>query len=180
MEIIIGDLGFAKSLNDTEIATSWLGTPVNMAPEILNKNPYTSKIDIWSLGIMVYELLVGFTPFVGRRMSELTRKVNKGEYGVPQDINLSLSCIDFLSKCLQLDPIKRISHCDILNHPFLEEDDDSERVNLSVSMDLNQSSFFEIPTCGFEITDTNAVMFAKMQNTLSGKAQLRTICSPRV
>ncbi|CAI2362776.1 unnamed protein product [Moneuplotes crassus] len=111
MEIIIGDLGFAKSLNDTEIATSWLGTPVNMAPEILNKNPYTSKVDIWSLGIMVYELLVGFTPFIGRRMSELTRKVNKGEYGVPQDINLSLSCIDFLSKCLQLDPIKNFSLC---------------------------------------------------------------------
>lgn len=61
-----------------------------MAPEIMNGNLYNSKVDIWSLGTMIYELLVGFAPFTGCDPSDLADRVNKGDYGVPRNIKLSL------------------------------------------------------------------------------------------
>ena len=71
IEIIIGDLGFARSLENKALTKSNVGTPLNMAPEIMNGDYYNSKVDIWSLGTMMYELLVGFTPFIGISLNDL-------------------------------------------------------------------------------------------------------------
>jgi serine/threonine protein kinase len=65
VKIVIGDLGFAKVLSPDELAQSRLGTPMFMAPELLKGKPYDSKVDVWSLGIMFYEMLTGFAPFKG-------------------------------------------------------------------------------------------------------------------
>jgi serine/threonine protein kinase len=61
-----------------------------MAPEIMNGDNYTSKVDVWSLGTMVYELLVGFAPFTGTDPHDLAQNINNGQYGVPKNIKLSL------------------------------------------------------------------------------------------
>ncbi len=62
-----------------------LGTPLNMAPEILNGNFYNEKIDMWSLGVCLYESLFGETPFHGRNIRGLFINVNKGCVRVPLD-----------------------------------------------------------------------------------------------
>lgn len=60
----IADLGFSKILKDpTEVSFTYCGTPINMAPEILNRVSYSYKADVWSLGTILYELLIGDSPF---------------------------------------------------------------------------------------------------------------------
>ena len=58
--IKLGDFGFAKLLgSEDETAETILGSPLNMAPEILDHQPYNSKADIWSIGVAFYEMLFG-------------------------------------------------------------------------------------------------------------------------
>ena len=62
--IKIADFGFAKLLNTEDYATTMLGSPLNMAPEVLGGNKYNSKADIWSIGACVWEMLFGKLFFV--------------------------------------------------------------------------------------------------------------------
>lgn len=61
----IGDLGFSRSLEIGTLAQTLCGTPVNMAPEVLNGQSYNGEADIWSLGTILFELLTGYSPFTG-------------------------------------------------------------------------------------------------------------------
>ena len=63
-QLKVGDLGFSKQLTnlEQEIIT-YCGTPLNMAPEIMNGRPYTYKADIWSIGVLIFLLLTGGYPF---------------------------------------------------------------------------------------------------------------------
>lgn len=58
-EIKIADFGFSKLLNNEEFTETMLGSPLNMAPEVLGGTQYNTKADIWSIGTCFYELLFG-------------------------------------------------------------------------------------------------------------------------
>ena len=60
-----------------------------MAPEILEGKLYNHKADVWSLGIVFFELLTGYMPFTGRNKEELKRNLNLGEYKLPKKLKLS-------------------------------------------------------------------------------------------
>ena len=61
------DFGFAKNLSGSqEVLADWVGTPYYMAPEIVEGCPYTSKCDVWSLGVTLYELLYKTVPFLAQ------------------------------------------------------------------------------------------------------------------
>ena len=97
IKIVIADLGFAKQLRQDYLAKTVCGTPLFMAPEILNGQQYDSKVDVWSLGAMFYEMLTGFTPFTGRNQIDLIRNLEKGNYLFPKAISLSLEGLHFLN-----------------------------------------------------------------------------------
>ena len=64
LKVKIADLGFAKMYQDaSDLSSTYCGTPINMAPEVLNRGLYNYKADIWSLGTILYELLTGQSPF---------------------------------------------------------------------------------------------------------------------
>lgn len=69
--IKIADFGFSKMLGNDAIATTMLGSPLNMAPEILGGKNYNNKADIWSIGICFYELLFGKSPYTAKNIVEL-------------------------------------------------------------------------------------------------------------
>ena len=125
-KIKIIDFGFARYLKNEELAFSTLGSPINMDPGILQKlnkvsnyrdYGYDEKADIWSLGTICYELLIGKSTFDSETMKELLVKVNKGNYFLPK--YLSKEAVSFINCMLQYDPKKRLSADKLYNHKFL-------------------------------------------------------------
>ena len=115
-------------LQKGKLAKTIIGPPLYMDPIMLfklNRNPeyedvgYNEKADIWSLGIIFYQLLVGKNPFGDDDMNKIVEKIKKGDYYVPTI--LSKEAISFLNCMLQLDPKKRKSIDILYNHKFLRK-----------------------------------------------------------
>ena len=121
------DFGFATKLRSSKanLTHTVLGTPSNMEPQLLqnmenrtrNKEGYDEKADIWSLGTLCYELLVGHNTFSGRNMDELYKRVKEGNYSLP--LNSSKEAVSFINGMLQYDPKNRLSAEELYKHPFL-------------------------------------------------------------
>jgi len=77
---------------------------------------------MWSLGVSMFEALIGVTTFFGQDKLDLTRNVNTGLIRIPTNINISSCCLDFITKLLRHDSSKRISIDHALNHPFINPD----------------------------------------------------------
>jgi len=88
-QIKLADFGFSKELEEDELTASVYGTPLYMAPEILNRKPYTTKADVWSLGCIFYEILIGTMPFNARDYNDLIATIEAGLYSIPKTIGLS-------------------------------------------------------------------------------------------
>lgn len=81
MRIKLGDFGIAKVLEHTrdKIATM-VGTPYNLAPELVENKPYSFKGDIWALGVIVYEMCCKCPPFDADSLPSLALKIVRGQY----------------------------------------------------------------------------------------------------
>lgn len=90
-----------------------------MAPEVMLGDLYDHKADVWSLGTVLFQVLTGEYPFIGRDFDDLKRNIQQGKYRVPKHISLSPYCIDFLNCCLRFESEKRKSFDELLRHPFL-------------------------------------------------------------
>lgn len=97
IKIVIADLGFAKQITSEYMAETQCGTPLFMAPEVLQGKEYGRKVDVWSIGTIFYEMLTGFVPFTGRNQMDLVRNLEKGNYLFPKAVNLSLEGLHFLN-----------------------------------------------------------------------------------
>lgn len=93
-----------------------------MAPEVLNGKRYNHKADVWSLGIVFFEMITGFTPFTGKDKNDLKNNLEKGIYKLPKKLKLSLSGLDFLNCCLQFDHEKRMSWDELIKHSYITTD----------------------------------------------------------
>lgn len=71
LNIRIADLGFAQKFDPEKGLNLVLGTPLYMAPELVRRQRYDEKVDVWSLGIIVYQLLCGVTPFDGQSLKKI-------------------------------------------------------------------------------------------------------------
>ncbi|CAK79528.1 unnamed protein product (macronuclear) [Paramecium tetraurelia] len=107
----ITDFGFAKQVDshiDT-IMNSLVGTPLYMSPQILKRQSYTSKCDIWSLGLIFYELIYGITPWHSQNLVELMGKLDTKPLEFPPFPKVSEQTIKIIKGCLQINEEKRIS-----------------------------------------------------------------------
>ena len=127
------DFGFATILRSyrDNLTYTVLGTPTNMEPHLLknmetrtrNQQGYDEKVDIWSLGTLCYEMMVGRMAFGGRHMEDLYKNIEKANYTLP--LNLSKEAVSFINAMLQIDPEKRLSSADLLKHDFLAKNIES-------------------------------------------------------
>lgn len=115
----LADFIFANFENLNRMATQ-IGTPQYASPEVMLGIPYTLKSDIWSLGILMYELSFGCLPFVSDNIDELKEKIMNRDFQFPNvakgKMNNVMTLIDW---CLDIDPEERPSLEDILQQKYL-------------------------------------------------------------
>ena len=127
-KIKIIDFGFATYKDSGDMSRTAIGSPLNMDPLILKKFTYgrveandlyyDEKADIWSIGALCYQMLIGNSPFDAYNMKELVEKIEEGNYNVPT--NLSMEVVSFLNGMLQYNPNKRLNAESLFNHAFLK------------------------------------------------------------
>ena len=116
----LGDFGIAKGLQNTmDKAKTMVGTPYYLSPEILENKPYDSKTDIWSLGVLLYEMMTFRMPFVANSLPMLSVKIMRGQYTPPPAI-YTKDLREIVSKCLTVLPSKRPRIVDILKMPIIQ------------------------------------------------------------
>lgn len=113
------DFGLARSMTmQTQVLTSIKGTPLYMAPEILSESPYDHQADLWSLGCIIYEAMVGKPPFHTTNIIQLVYMIQKEDVKWPD--SLSNASISLIQGLLEKDPSLRTSWAQIICNPFLE------------------------------------------------------------
>ena len=120
MEIKIGDFGLATKLEfDGDRKRTICGTPNYIAPEILEgKNGHSFEVDIWSLGVVIYTLLVGKPPFETSDVKTTYSKIKRNSYTFPETPKVSSVAKDLVNCILALDPERRPSLNQLLEHDF--------------------------------------------------------------
>ncbi|KAG5518060.1 hypothetical protein PMAC_003246 [Pneumocystis sp. 'macacae'] len=121
-EVKIADFGLSKVIWDKQTMTP-CGTISYTAPEILKDQKYSKCVDMWALGCVLYTFLCGFPPFYDQDIQVLSRKVSQGEYSFlsPWWDEISKSSQDLISNLLKVDPEKRYTIDQFLNHPWILE-----------------------------------------------------------
>ncbi|CAE8621828.1 unnamed protein product, partial [Polarella glacialis] len=115
----IADFGFARALQPQDMAATVCGSPLYMAPEILRHEPYDAKADLWSVGAILFELLIGHPPFTGTNPMQLLANIEKSR-GLPfEDVKISSSGQDFLEALLVHSPSQRLSSQAFMQHTYV-------------------------------------------------------------
>jgi len=126
-QVKIIDFGFSCKIDKSGLQFTALGSPINMDPIILKKLNssskkerqlgYNQKADIWSLGTICYEMLIGKSAFDADDMEDLVNKIENGSYNVPT--NLSHEVVSFLNGMLQYEGNNRLTAEQLSRHAFL-------------------------------------------------------------
>ncbi|XP_058035892.1 serine/threonine-protein kinase Nek5 isoform X1 [Ahaetulla prasina] len=117
----LGDFGIARMLNNTmEFASTCVGTPYYLSPEICENKPYNNKTDIWSLGCVLYELCTLKHPFEGNNLPQLIMKICRGHF-IPVSVKYSSNLRLLISQLFRTSPRDRPSINSILKKAFLEK-----------------------------------------------------------
>ncbi|XP_069082457.1 serine/threonine-protein kinase ULK2 [Pleurodeles waltl] len=122
IRIKIADFGFARYLHSNMMAATLCGSPMYMAPEVIMSQHYDAKADLWSIGTVIYQCLVGKPPFQANSPQDLRLYYEKNKNllpSIPRETSASLT--DLLLGLLQRNQKDRLDFDSFFNHPFLEQ-----------------------------------------------------------
>jgi len=103
----IADFGFARHLQTASLAETLCGSPLYMAPEILQHHRYDAKADLWSVGTVLFEMITGKPPFHGENHIDLLRNIQRKAVRLPPDVQVSRECVALLRLLLNRNPLSR-------------------------------------------------------------------------
>eukprot|EP00105_Crassostrea_gigas_P028562 XP_011450250.1 PREDICTED: peripheral plasma membrane protein CASK isoform X13 [Crassostrea gigas] len=132
----LGGFGVATQVPEGGLISGGrIGTPQYMAPEVVQRQPYGKPVDMWGCGVMLFILLGGYPPFVGTK-DHLFEQIVKGSYHMrKQWLNISNYAKDLVSRMLEVDPEKRITVEEALQHPWVKERGKIPKVHLQETVE---------------------------------------------
>ena len=124
MEVKIGDFGLATKLEfDGERKRTICGTPNYIAPEVLEgKQGHSYEVDIWSIGVIIYTLIIGKPPFETSDVKTTYKRIRMNAYNFPDTVSITEPARDLITKILNNDPGKRPTIDEILQHPWINHE----------------------------------------------------------
>lgn len=121
----LADFGLSKDfhkdgaeLPDDMRATSFVGSPFYVAPDVLKQKEYTQAVDFWSFGILLYRMLCGRAPFNGKTMKEVFDNILYSDLRFPSSVPVAPEAKDLISRLLTKDAAKRIKGPEVRAHPY--------------------------------------------------------------
>lgn len=120
--IKISDFGLAKTCESDTLLDTICGSPMYMAPEIMKYKKYDTKADLWSLGVIFYQMLTGKTPYTARSHSELMNNIENQEIVFPKCIRVTKEGLDLLLKLLQKKSDERMTWEELFKHTWLNDE----------------------------------------------------------
>ena len=117
--ILLADYGWSNFNMEGDVRKTFCGTPEYIAPEMLLKKGHDTRVDIWSIGILMFELLSGYSPFVAKSNQELYQNIRRLKIQWPKDMPPLAK--NLISKILKLNPADRPSFDEILNHQWFKQ-----------------------------------------------------------
>nr|CAB3265766.1 ribosomal protein S6 kinase alpha-3 [Phallusia mammillata] len=139
--IRVCDFGFAKQLrHDNGLLMTPCYTANFVAPEVLKKKGYDEAVDVWSLGVLLYTMLAGYTPFANGpddTPTDILKRIETGKFNMSGGNWKSVSDIakDLVRRMLHVDPNRRLSSAQVLLHPFIARPDQLPEFHLNQSKD---------------------------------------------
>ena len=121
LEIKLCDFGFAREFKDTLLTDTVCGSPLYMAPELLQNHKYNLKTDIWSIGIIMYEIVMKNHPFKSNNISDLMNKINNNK-PILNNTNFSNECTELISNLLIVDYTKRLEWDELFTNKWIYND----------------------------------------------------------
>ncbi|KAL4657785.1 serine/threonine-protein kinase 17A-like [Arapaima gigas] len=120
-DIRIVDFGLSRCVDSVEEVREILGTPEYVAPEVLNYEPISTATDMWSIGVLIYVMLTGASPFLGEEKQETFLNISQVNVDYSQDVfdGVSSLAVDFIKSLLLKNPRKRATAEECLKHPWL-------------------------------------------------------------
>eukprot|EP01129_Flabellula_baltica_P006643 TRINITY_DN2503_c0_g1_i1.p1 TRINITY_DN2503_c0_g1~~TRINITY_DN2503_c0_g1_i1.p1 ORF type:complete len:496 (+),score=97.24 TRINITY_DN2503_c0_g1_i1:24-1511(+) len=120
--VVLTDFGLSKELAEDESTMSFCGTPEYLSPEIIRGESYTSKVDWWTLGMLIYEMIVGVPAYEADSEVELYNSILYQDIYIPSDV--SKEAADLIRALTHKDKDKRLTDSwEIKNHPFFHSID---------------------------------------------------------
>ena len=116
--VLLADYGWSNFNVEGDVRKTFCGTPEYIAPEMLMKKGHDTRVDIWSIGILMFELLSGYSPFVAKSNQELYQNIRKLKIQWHKDMPPFAK--NLISKILKLNPLDRPSFDEILNHQWFK------------------------------------------------------------
>lgn len=141
-DIKIADLGFAAHFEKDTGMDLVLGTPLYMAPELVKRERYSEKVDVWSLGCITFQLLTGKTPFDGKNLKIINENICNKVLDLDRDPafkEISQNARNFILTCLDRNQFMRPSVNELFDHPWIAEipeDEVGEEVQLQIQENL--------------------------------------------
>jgi len=113
--IKVADFGWSNFFNAERTRMTYCGTLDYLAPEMINQQGHTTSLDLWNLGVLLFELLTGSAPFQAPTQAAMFEKILKVRVAFPK--NFPPLAKDLISRLLRAIPDERLSLIEVMNHP---------------------------------------------------------------